>query len=286
MSDTNSKFPVAVVADSAASIPEDFRGHPQLVIVPMRLTLDGHSYFDGQDITPADFYRMQKASSEVATTAAPSPAAFLDAFEEVSRIAESVICLTVSSRYSSSSEAANVAARDMAGTPIRVVDSQSAGGGEGLILLEALRSAEAGQSLDLVEQRTNFVIQRTRLAAMLDTLHYLWKGGRVPRLAMAGTSLLNIKPIFELRLGEAGSLARPRTRRRALNRLVEYVVKNANGNPIHACVMHSDCPADAEEIRATLENRFDCRNLYVTELTPVLGAHIGPGMVGIAMWTE
>ncbi|MDA0770696.1 MAG: hypothetical protein BZY79_00990 [SAR202 cluster bacterium Casp-Chloro-G4] len=290
MNDYPPKLPVAVVADSAASVPAEIQTHPQLLIVPMRLTLDGKSYLDGEEIAAADFYRRQRLSDSVPTTAAPSPAAFLDAFRAASNIAESVICLTVSSRYSSSSDAANAAAveasEEMVNLQISVVDSQTAGGGEGLIVLEALRHAEAGLTLYGVERSTNAVIQRVRLVAMLDTLHYLWKGGRVPRLAMAGTSLLNIKPIFELRLGEAGSLARPRTRRKAMGRLLGYVTKHTTGSPIHACVMHADCPGDAEEIRATLESNVDCQELYVTELTPVLGAHIGPGMLGVAFWSE
>lgn len=258
----------------------------------MRLTLDGRSYLDGKDITPAEFYRALRSSKNPASTAAPSPAAFLDAFTEAIGIAESVVCITVSSRYSSSSDAASTAAKgahqdkDMSGNQILVVDSQTAGGGEGLVVLEALRAAEAGLSLGDVKHKACDVIQKVRLVAMLDTLHYLWKGGRVPRLAMAGTSLLKIKPIFELRLGEAGFLARPRTRPRAMGRLQEYVAKYAGGGPLHACVMHADCLDDAEEIRAALDASFECRELYISELTPVLGAHIGPGMVGIALWSE
>lgn len=290
LSNRPAKFPVAVVADSAASIPAECLHHPQLSIVPMRLTLDGRSYLDGKDLSTAEFYRLQRSSNVVPSTAAPSPADFRQAFIAASEVAEAVICITVSSRYSSSSDAANSAVEEMSrehrDTDIHVVDSQTAGGGEGLAVLEALRAAEAGLSLNEVDKSAWAVIKRVRLVAMLDTLHYLWKGGRVPRLAMAGASLLRIKPIFGLRLGEAEGLARPRTRRRAMGRLLEYVGRDAAAGPVHACVMHADCPDDAEGIRAKLEETFDCRELYISELTPVLGAHIGPGMVGIAWWSE
>ncbi len=283
---SKSKFPVAVVADSAASIPGEYQSHPLLSIVPMRLTLDGQSYMDGKDITPTDFYHKLRSSTGVATTASPSLASYLEAFEKVKQIAQSVICITVSSRYSSASEMANAAAREMPDLPIRVVDSESAGGGEGLILLEALRAAESGLTPDAVKMRTDAVIQKTHLVAMLDTLHYLWKGGRVPRLAATGTSLLNIKPIFELRLGDAKSLSRPRTRRRAMDRLLEYVEKNSGVKPIHVCVMNADCIDDAQDIYARIKTSFDCSEIYISQLTPVMGAHIGPGMLGIALWSE
>ncbi len=286
MSLSKSKFPVAVVADSAASIPDEYQSHPLLSIVPMRLTLDGQSYMDGKDITPTDFYRRLRSSAGVATTSAPSLASYKGAFEKASKLADAVICITVSARYSSASETAKTAAKDVHNLPIRILDSQSAGGGEGLILLEALRAAEAGLTPDAVEMRTDAVIQKTRLVAMLDTLHHLWKGGRVPRLAAAGTSLLNIKPVFELHLGDAQGLSRPRTRRRAIDRLLEYVEKNSNAKPIHVCVMNADCMADAQDVYARIEASFDCSEIYISQLTPVMGAHIGPGMLGIAFWSE
>lgn len=286
MNDSPPRFPVVVVADSAASIPAESLADPRLLIVPMRLALDGQQYTDGVDMNASEFYRLQKSSSAVASTAAPSPEAFLDVFREASRIARAIICLTVSSRYSSSTNAANSALKEMGGFPIMVLDSRTAGGGEGLVVLEALRAAESGLPFDEVVKRTCAVIEKVRLVAMLDTLHYLWKGGRVPRLAMAGASLLNIKPVFELRLGEAGNVARPRTRRRAMGRLLDYVTKNAGSGPIHACVMHSDCLDDAMELETALASTFECKELYISELTPVLGAHIGPGMAGIAFWSE
>lgn len=286
MSLSNSKIHVAIVADSAASIPDEYQSHPLLSIVPMRLTLDGQSYMDGRDITPTDFYRKLRSFTGVATTSAPSLASYKEAFEKASKLADAVICITVSALYSSASEAASSAAKDMPDLPIRIVDSQSAGGGEGLILLEALRAAESGLTPDAVEMRTDTVIQNTRLVAMLDTLHYLWKGGRVPRLAAAGTSLLNIKPVFELRLGDAQSLSRPRTRRRAIDRLLEYVEENSSAKPIHVCVMNADCIDDAQDIYARIDASFDCSEIYISQLTPVMGAHIGPGMLGIAFWSE
>ena len=130
------------------------------------------------------------------------------------------------------------------------------------------------------------ISEKVRLLAFVDTLYYLWKGGRVPRLAHAGTSLLKLKPVFELAQGEANSLARPRTTRRAIERLVELMHDRVSSEAVHATVMHADAANAAEELRVRVESEFDCAELFVSEFTPVMGAHIGPGLVGVAFWCE
>lgn len=281
---------VAVVVDSAASLPAWALDDPLVHVVPMQLVIGGRTYLDGQELSPAEFYRMQRGLSETPTTAAPSPQSYVAAFEEAGRHHFSILCLSVARRYSAAHDSALLAVRQARETipdvQIAALDSGSAAGGEGLIALEALRAANRGLDLVEVVKAARQVTKKVSLVAFLDTLYYVWKGGRLPRIAYAGASLLGLKPMFELASGEVHAIGRPRTRARAMRRLVEAMRKRVGDRPIHACVMHGDCPGDAEELRRTLESDFDCREIFVSEFTPVMGAHTGPGLLGLAFWAQ
>ncbi len=285
---SNGGLQVAVVVDSAASLPADMARDSGLHVVPMGLTVDGTSYLDGRDLSPTEFYRLLTESPTLPSTSAPSPARFLEAFRQAAETAPSILCLTVSSNFSATFDSAKTAAAEagesLPDVEIRVLDTGSAAGGEGLIALEACRSANRGAGLDEVASAVESVITGVRLMAFVDTLYYLWKGGRVSKIAHAGTSLLKIKPLFELSQGQVRTLARPRTHRRAMNRLVELMRQRAAAGRLHATIMHADSAGPAEELRAQIAAEFDYEELFVSEFTPVMGVHIGPGLLGIAYW--
>ena len=285
-----SKPPVAIVVDSAASLPEDMAGSPQMYVVPMRVTLGGRTYMDGRDLSTTDFYRMLRESSDLPSTSAPSPESYLESIRWAADEARSVLCLTVASHFSASFDSAMAAAREaeeaIPDLQVSVVDTGSAAGGEGLIALEAWRAARQGSGLQAVSAAAQNVMPRVRLLAFVDTLYYLWKGGRVPMIAHAGTSVLRIKPLFELAQGQVRPVARPRTRRRAMSRLLELMRERTEPSRVHAAVLHADAAGAAEELRQRVEAEFQCEELFISEFTPVMGAHIGPGLVGVAFWSE
>ena len=278
---------VAVVVDSASSLPANASELPGLHVVPMTVTIGGRSFLDGRDLTPTSFYRMLRETDGPPATSAPSPSRFLEAFVSASSDAEAALCLTVASRFSASLDSARVAVeeagRAIPGFEIALLDSESAAGGQGLITLEALRAArKGGAGLGEVVSAARHVIDRVRVVAFLDTLYYLWKGGRVPMIAHAGAALLKIKPVFEMVRGEVRIVARPRTGRRAASRLLDMIGDGAGGRPVHATVMHADAPDAAEDLKKRIEATLPCGEMYVSELTPVMGAHLGPGLLGVA----
>ena len=279
-----------MVVDSAASLPSEIARSRRIHVVPMRVTIDGRTYTDGLDLSPTDFYRLLRKSSGLPSTSAPSPARFLETMRNAATGGQSVLCLTVAAKFSASFDSAKTAARlveeAIPGTSISVVDTTTAAGAEGLVALEAWRAANTGKSLDHVRAVAEAVASKVRLLAFVDTLYYLWKGGRVPRIAHAGTSLLKIKPLFELARGESKVVDRPRTHRKAANRLLELMRERVEPGRIHATVCHADAADAAEQVRQRVEAEFDCEELFVSEFTPVMGAHIGPGLVGIAFWSK
>ena len=279
---------VAVVVDSSASLPAAADGPLPAHVVPMRIHVGGAEYAGGRAVTPAEFYRVQREAREPPTTAAPSPSAFVEAFRAAAGQAEAVLALTVSRRFSSTFDSANLAAeefrRESADVRVEVVDTESAAGGEGLVATAACRAADAGHDIDAVIASIGSVVPRVYLAAYLDTLYYVWKSGRIPGIAYAGSALLKLKPVFEMHRGEIQSVARPRSAARAQRTLIDRVAMRAAGSPVHAAIIHADALATAESLRRALRDELDCAELYVSELAPVVGAHTGPGLVGIAFW--
>ena len=280
---------VGIVVDSAASLPPEAHRAKGLRVVPMRLTFGERTYADGEDLSTTQFYRMLRKSDDMPATSSPSPAAFLKGFRDASPSAQSVLCLTVASRFSSSFDSATRAAQEagtaLPGLEVTVLDSGTAAGGEGLVAMEAWRAAGDGLGLQEVKAAAEAVIRRVRLLAFVDTLRYLWKGGRVPGIAHAGASLLRLKPMFELADGEITSVARPRTTRNAVRKLKELLRLRIADGPVHAAILHADADGLAEELREWVQSDFECADTYVSEFTPVMGAHIGPGLVGVAFWT-
>ena len=279
---------VQIVVDSAASFPPEMSNAPGLQVVPMRLQIGGRSYLDTVDLSPTDFYRLLRESDEPPTTSSPAPAMFREAFERTE--GADVLCLTVAARFSSTYDSARAAAAeyraDHPSAHVLVLDTESAAGGQGLVALEAWRAAQAGCSLQEVAEAARNAAAHVRLLAAVDTLYYLSRSGRVPKIAHAGTSLIGIKPIFELARGEVRTRARPRGTRRAIRRLVKLVREAAAGRGVHAAIMHADAPHEAEELRVLAERELSCREVFVSEFTPGMGAHIGPGLLGIAYWVE
>jgi DegV family protein with EDD domain len=277
----------AIVTDSNASLPKSVIEGLLLFVVPLEIHHDNQVFRDGIDITPAEFYELQRTAKVLPRTSAPSPGAFVEAYQKAAQTADNVICITLSSRLSSTYQAAETAIASLDESLRRrvfLVDSLSAGTAQGLIALAAARAArdEAPPLEHLISMVERWKAS-TRLYGYLQSLYYVWKGGRVPRAVMWMTDLLDIKPVLQLADGRIGMVERPRTERRAMDRLVTLALRNANGSPCRIAVMHANAPEQAEALRERLQTELAPSELFVTEFTPVIGAHTGPGLVGFAV---
>ena len=272
------------MVDSAACLPPD-TGPCEPIIVPMSVTVDGTTYRDGADLDPAALYR-KLSLGMVATTAAPSPQEFADAFRIASNEADAAVCITVSNSYSTSFDSASLAARnarlDLPKLQIICMDSGSAAGGQGLVCLSALRAAGLGKSPKEVEASARWVSQLVRLVAYVESTEHLWRGGRIPRIAHQGSALLSMRPMFEVSPDGISRRMPARSARTARKRLIDAVASNAGEAEITACVMHGAAPEEAQRTVEGLRATVSCQEVYTTEFSAVMGAHIGPGAVGIA----
>ena len=282
---------VAVVVDSSSCLPWELQEASGIFVVPHQLITDGRVYRDGVDINPQQFYQLLQNNGKVSTTSGPNPQAFLDAYQHAAREAENILCLTLSPRFSATTyDSAQIAARmaqeQQPGLAIRVIDSQAAAGAEGFIALEAARATRRNESLEEVVARVEQLVPRVRLLAFLDTLYYLGKSGKIPKVKAWAGSLLGFKPLTELSQGEARLLAKPRSRAKAIEQLLTITKERMNGRPVHVNVMHANAPQDAEGLRQRAERTLNCCEVFISEFTPVMGAHTGPGLLGLAFYSD
>jgi len=275
---------ISVVTDSAANLPADVAEELGIVVVPVHLGIGNRAFRDGIDIGLAEFYGQLQGGPDAATTAAPSPGDFLEAFRSLPE-GDEIVCVTVAAAVSATYQSAVTAAGDMNGR-VEVVDSTNASMGEGFVAIEAARAARSGASRDDVVAHAREVASRTRIFATIDTFEFLKRSGRVRRAQAYAATMLNIKPVFRFSGGDADGIARPRTRGRALDRIVQETVDEAAGRPTHLAAFHALAEADAKEVVRRIEAEADVVESYVVEATPVMGAHTGPGLMGVAFFCD
>jgi len=257
--------------------------------VPIELHFGDKLYRDGVDLSPTEFYTLFRQAEELPITTAALPGSFLEAYHKASRRAPNILCISLSAKLSGMFNSARLAVERLDGalpdTNISVLDCGTAAAAQGLVVLAAARAAASGEGLTDVIEAAKSVMQRVRLFVMLDTLRYLVKGGRAPKVAGLATSLLRIKPILTIANGEAAPVTNPRTIPGAMKRILELMgQKVVMGQPLHVAVMHADALDTAIVLRDQISSRFDCSELFITEFTPVMGAHTGPGVIGVAFY--
>jgi DegV family protein with EDD domain len=282
---------VAIVTDTTACLLPEHVKEYGIVVVPVALIFEDRVYRDGIDISPADFYELLRQSRKLPTTSGSSPDPYLEAYEKASKKAESIVCITepsgFSAMFNSARLAMEMARTTLGGVAIEVIECATAAAGLGLVTLAAARAAASGKALKEVIDITKYIMFRVSLFAMLDTLHYLVKGGRVPQAAALVNSVLQIKPVFTLNRGEAHTVALSRTVEGAMKHILRMMEQKAvRGQPLHVVVMHANAIDRALELRNRISAQFECSELFITEFTPVMGVHTGPGLVGVAFYSD
>jgi DegV family protein with EDD domain len=267
--------PVLVVTDSAADLPPSWRDIHRILVVPLTVRVGGVDHRDGEELGPVAFWARCRASTEIPTTASPSPQAFAAAFRAAAeRGAAEVVCVTLAAGLSSTHQSAALAAGD-APLPVHLVDSGSATLGQALVVMAAAAAtAEGGAAAAGAARRA---AGRVRVVGVVDQLDHLRRSGRLSASRALLGSALAVKPIVEVRDGAVTAVGRQRTVARALDALAELV---AGYGPETLAVVHGDAdPSTVERLVARLGSPPPPVHL----LGPVVGSHLGPGAVGVAL---
>lgn len=277
---------VVVVTDSSATVPAHLVQELDIRVVPILLAVNGWTFRDGVDVTSSQVYDWLRSSRLLPTTSAPSIGDFLRVYAAASQESSGIVSVHLSPKLSATYSAALAASQLVDDVAIRVVNCQTVAMGQGFVALEAARAAAAGANLDGVVARAAEVASRMNLLATIDTLEYLHRGGRIGGAATLVGTMLQIKPVLYVADGHVDVFAKPRTKSRAIRIMLERMAEQVEGRPLHVAVLHADVPEEAEALRQTLAQHFNCTELYVTPLTPVMGTHTGPGVLGVVYYAE
>ncbi len=275
---------VRIVTDSTSDLPRDVTEQWGIRIVPLRVVFGLETLRDRIDITPDAFFNRLKASTVLPTTSQPSPADFQAVFKAALQAGEEIVCLTISAALSGTYLSATTAKEMFPNAPISVIDSRTTSMALGMVAEEAARMAMAGATRQQIVARVEKLLPLTHVLFTVDTLEYLQRGGRIGGAqALLGT-LLNIKPLLTLHNGRVEPVERVRTKRKALDRMVEIAAQRAReaGYAYHVAVIHGQAPDEAAYVASRAREQINCVHIRQSEIGPVLGVHVGPGVVGIA----
>jgi DegV family protein with EDD domain len=271
---------VAVVTDSTADLAPGLVEERGITVVPLTVILEGREYLDGVDITAKEFYARLAASEGGASTSQPSPGRFAEVYQELLGRHDEVLSLHISAQLSGTYEAATQGAALVDAARIRVVDTGMVSMPLALITLAASAMATEGAAAEAIAGRLRPIQERMRVYFMVATLEYLRRGGRIGRASALLGSVLQVKPVLTITEGQVAPLERVRTQERALTRVIELA--SAMERPVCALVGHAMAADAAERIARALEPHAE--SLIVAPLGPVVGAHAGPGTVGVGCY--
>lgn len=284
---------VAIVTDSVAQVPKSIADELEISIVPSLIIINGKEYRDGIDIDPHALYVRMRREPFVVQTTAPPVGQFYETFvDRIQTGADAVFYIGLTSQlsatYSSAEAAAFMVKQEFPECVIELYDSRIATIAQGFIAIEAAKMAVKGASLKSIVKRAHDVRSRVGFVASLATLEYLMRGGRIGRVAYMMGSLIKAMPIVTIdENGWVAPTARVRGEQKINHKMVDYVVEKVKGyRKLQVAIMHADAIERARQLEVIVRERLTPDEFYLTDFTPVMGVHAGPGVVGVAYYYE
>jgi DegV family protein with EDD domain len=270
----------AVVTDSTADLPDEWRTRYGIEVVPLKVIFGSETFRDRVDMSDEEFFRRLATATKLPTTSAPSPGEFADVYRRLAEDHDSCISIHLGAQLSATAEAARLGAQAVEGFRVEVIDSQTVT----MPIAFLCKVAAECETLDAAKAAVEARIPRCRVLALLDTLRYLEMGGRLSRAqAMIGT-MLDVKPLLLVVDREIKPVERVRTRSRAISRMVEYF---RGERPVeHVAVMHAQAPDEAETVAAGLRKEMPGQDIVIGKIGCVLGTHAGPRALGVVYIKE
>ncbi len=278
-----------IVTDHGADISAEQREGLDIHYVPLTITLGGRVYRGGVDISVDEFYELLDRTGEMPSTSQPSPGDFADLYRNLARTDPDILSVHISSGLSGTVNTARMGASMVPEANVTIYDTKTLSGAQGWHVEAAARAAKAGWSIDRIIGMLQRMTAATDTLYTLSTLKYLIHGGRIGHLKGLVASILNIKPIIGVEKVGGTYVTRGQTRTldRAIDAIVNMVASVYPANTVMRMqVLHGLCPEGAARLRAGLDRIFQCRWLPVGPIAPVLGAHTGPGLVGVVFAPE
>jgi len=281
---------VAVVADSIACLPPELLREYQLRIIPINIHYEGKTYRNGKDLTPPQAYQMLAREPDRFASSPASAGEYIRAFREASEYGESVLCITLSSKlstvYNMARLAKEEAGRESPQMTVEVLDSKTAAGGEGLIVMAAARAAAEGRSLAAVTRLVKSLRDKVNVIGIMETIRYVYRTGRIPKMTSRVGSLLSIKPIFTISNGVVGMAGFTRSKEQAVKRALKMMKDRVGTKPVHVAVSHADVLEEGQKFMEQISTRFNCAELWLSDFSPVMGYATGAGVLAVAFYVD
>jgi DegV family protein with EDD domain len=276
---------IQVVTDSACDLSTTTTEEHDVRVVPLTIRFGSEELVDRDELSGKEFWDRVVTGPDMPATSAPSPGSFQQAFLEAHQAGrDGVVCATISSGLSATYQSACTAAEAVADRiAVRVVDTRSVTGGQGLLALAAADMAAGGASLDDIEAAVRDMSTRTHVYGVVDSLDYLRRGGRIGGAAKLVGSLLSIKPVIEVRDGVVEVESKQRTRSRSLQYLANKAIE---AEPLERLAITNGVSPDFDQVLELVRKARPDHELVVADLGPVVGSHTGPGSVGVCFITK
>jgi DegV family protein with EDD domain len=282
-------FTIALITDSTNDLPLEYREKYQIYVVPLTIVWGENQYLDGIELKAEDFYARLGKDAGMPTTSQPTPKQFLEKYQQaVAEGANEIVVITISSAMSGTIGSARTAAQDFS-VPVHIVDSKSNSMSLGWQVLAAARAREHGGTAEQMIAAADQVRKGLHYHIILETIDYLFHGGRIAGAARLINGILHLKP--QIRVNhetgsvEAGDIAH--TRAQAIDHLYKSFFKHFDGTrPLHIAVLHNAALAEAEALAKKVRAEFNPEELIISIVSPVLGVHTGPQALALCGYAE
>ncbi len=273
---------IRIVTDSTADLSTEQVNKYAIKVIPINVTFGPETFADGVNLSAEDFFNRLTTSNELPKTSQPSPEAFHQAYEELASKGDVILSIHISGKLSGTLNSAEVASK-MVDTKVITIDTKTASQGIGLSVLVAAEAARREMSVEETVAVTEKSIASTCSVFAVDTLEYLQRNGRIGKAASLLGSLLKIKPIL---YADSEGMVAPYDKVRGRSQIIPSLVKAALKNvrpdqPVNLSVVHTGAEESANELVKEMQNHYEIVDLHVGMVGPAIGAHIGPGAVGL-----
>ena len=280
---------VAVITDSVACLTREQVQRYAVGIVPLNIVYDGKAYKDWLDITPKEAYELFLKNPNVFSTSTPTPVDFLQAYQKAAQQANNILCITLDTKLSTTNNTATIAIdyakKELPGVTIKVMDSRTATAAEGFIALAAAQAAEDSKSLAEVMNVAEKMRDKVHALVLLDTIRHVYRSGRVPKVASQIGSMFNIHPLLSVFVG-VNFIGVARNREKGIEMLLRKTREKVGSKPVHVAVLHAYAAEEAEKLKKRVTAEFNCREIWISEFSPIMGYACGTGTLGLAFYTE
>ena len=270
---------VAVVTDSVSGVPSDIADELGITAVPFHVQMGKESYLDNAGLDMGEFYRRMD-DADYPKTSMPNLGEFITVYSELAQKTNEILSIHISSRIDSTCDVARAAVREIKDCHIEVVDSQSTLLATGLLAIEAAKAARKGTSLSQLADMSRELISKAHVLLTCDTIKYLVRGGHASKTQALLVSVLRIKPLIEIK-GEILPFGKAIGRARAIDALCKYA--GDFSYPRSLGVDYATDAGEAESLKRRLGQTFPEVPIYISSFSPVVGAHLGPGGLGVAI---